>query len=156
MVWVSGCIGRGIWCGGGRVGELEFVGRVDEQVKVRGFRVELGEVEAVLVAHPGVAQAVVVVREDGRGIGGWWRMWCRWSGFGVDGGEVRGVGGGAVAGVHGAGGGGGVGALPLTVNGKVDRRALPAPELCGRGEGRGPSTAGGGDFVWGVRRGAGC
>jgi amino acid adenylation domain-containing protein len=45
-------------------GNLEFLGRLDHQIKLRGFRVELGEVEGVLGQHPGVAQAVAVLRED--------------------------------------------------------------------------------------------
>ncbi len=43
-------------------GEVEFLGRIDNQVKVRGFRIELGEIETVLTRHPGVAEAVVVAR----------------------------------------------------------------------------------------------
>ncbi|SNT39552.1 amino acid adenylation domain-containing protein [Streptosporangium subroseum] len=103
-------------------GTLEFLGRTDNQVKLRGHRIELGEIEAVLDAHPGVRQAVVAVRGD------------RLVAFAVPiatppaeglldelrehaGRELPGY---MVPSVFVA-----VEALPLTPNGKIDRNALP-------------------------------
>jgi len=104
-------------------GELEYLGRLDAQVKVRGFRVEPGEIEAVLRRHPAVDDCAVVVREDAPGDR---RLVAYVAGAaGAD--EVRAhlrrhlpahmVPGPVVR----------VAALPLTPSGKVDRRALPPP-----------------------------
>nr|UUG66814.1 Lyd4 [Streptomyces sp.] len=118
-------------------GELEYLGRSDDQVKVRGFRVELGEVEAALAGASGVERAAVVVRDTGAGqqlVG-----YVVPSGTGVEGNAVRGDVAAhlpeymvpAVVMV--------VDDLPLTVNGKLDKRALPEPEFSG-GEYRAPSS----------------
>ena len=114
-------------------GTLEFLGRVDDQVKIRGFRVELGEIEAALRQHPQVREAVVVAREDVPGD-------KRLAGYVVPEGEAPGV-----AALRGflkdllpdymvPTAWATLDALPLNRNGKVDRRALPAPDVA-RGEG---------------------
>jgi amino acid adenylation domain-containing protein/non-ribosomal peptide synthase protein (TIGR01720 family) len=118
-------------------GVLDFVGRIDDQVKVRGFRVEVGEVETALRRHPAVAEAVVLAREDTLGH-------KRLVGYVVPRGAVESgaVESGAVEtselrafleaalpsylvpGVLVI-----LDRLPLTPNGKVDRKALPAPRV---------------------------
>ena len=47
-------------------GDIDFVGRVDQQVKLHGFRIELGEIEAALLAHPQVQECMVLLRQDDR------------------------------------------------------------------------------------------
>ncbi|HEY2739953.1 MAG TPA: amino acid adenylation domain-containing protein, partial [Thermoanaerobaculia bacterium] len=49
----------------GDIGDIEYLGRIDHQVKIRGFRIELGEIEAVLAGHPAVRECVVLARQDG-------------------------------------------------------------------------------------------
>jgi amino acid adenylation domain-containing protein len=128
-------------------GDLEFLGRADHQVKIRGYRIELGEIEAQLLSHPQVREAVVLAREDekeGKCLVAYYK--------GEDAEDVTGdskkLGAQELreylteclppymvpaAYVR-------LEAFPLTPNGKVDRRALPAPEAqaYGRGEYKAP------------------
>lgn len=107
-------------------GDIEYLGRRDSQVKLRGFRIELGEIEAVIAQHPAIASCVAMVRSDGpagmrlvayyvasddRLDRGTLRAWsaARLPEFMVPAAFVA------------------IATLPLTANGKVDRRALPAP-----------------------------
>jgi amino acid adenylation domain-containing protein len=111
-------------------GTLEYLQRADAQVKIRGFRIELGEIEAALARHGAVAECAVVVRDQGSGD----RMLAAYVVGEADEEELRAhlrrslpehmVPGGFVK----------LDALPLTANGKLDRRALPAPATLGRAD----------------------
>ncbi|MFI6816670.1 amino acid adenylation domain-containing protein [Nonomuraea sp. NPDC050328] len=121
-----------------RDGTLDYAGRADQQVKIRGFRIELGEVEAAVLSHPAVAQAAVTVREDRPGDRRLvayvvWQAAVVGQAAGVREHAARTLPGHMVpsAVVE-------LPALPLTVNGKLDVRALPAPTVTA-GEGRPPS-----------------
>jgi amino acid adenylation domain-containing protein len=106
-------------------GRIDFLGRADNQVKVRGHRIEPGEIETVLMRHPGVRQAVVAVRGEGDGK----RLvaWVASASGHLPAAELRGwlrsrlpeymVPATFVA----------VDALPYTANGKIDRGRLPEP-----------------------------
>jgi aspartate racemase len=116
-------------------GNIEFLGRIDDQVKIRGFRVEPDEVEAVLGQHPAVGQAVVVARQDASGDESLVAYTAPIREHAPSVAELRGylrqklpeymVPSAFVV----------LEALPLTHSGKVDRKALPAPDpLAGRAE----------------------
>ncbi|MGD1424872.1 amino acid adenylation domain-containing protein [Mycolicibacterium septicum] len=117
-------------------GQLRYAGRADEQVKIRGYRIELGEVQAALADLDGVQQAVVIAREDRPGD----KRLVGYITGAADPAQLKTalaerlpaymVPAAVVV----------LDALPLTVNGKLDKRALPAPEYTGDRY-RAPSTA---------------
>ena len=125
------------WCEGGT---LEYLGRADEQVKIRGFRIELGEIETVLVKHPAVAQAVVLAREDLPGQKQLAGYVVANEGESPAPADLRSylsehlpdymVPPAIVV----------LPSLPLTANGKVDKRALPIPQFSTSGS-RTPRTS---------------
>jgi non-ribosomal peptide synthase protein (TIGR01720 family) len=108
-------------------GDLEYLGRIDHQVKIRGFRIELGEIESVISLYPGIREVVVITREDKPGDKKLVAYYCaaqeialdamrthmkvRLPDYMIPAAFMR------------------MDALPLTSNGKVDRRALPAPDV---------------------------
>ena len=137
-------------------GVLEFLGRADAQVKLRGFRIEPGEIEAALKRHAGVAQAAVVARRDGGGdagkdnsqhdpsrrtprpprrrqrrrfaASGGVRGGERWRCVAADAAELRSQLSSSLPDYMVPSAFVLLDRLPLTPNGKLDRRALPAPE----------------------------
>ena len=109
-------------------GQIEFLGRIDNQVKLRGFRIELGEIELVLSFHPSIRQTVVVAREDTPGDKRLVAYLTIKASPAPSTSELR-------AFLHESLPEYMIPALfitlktfPLTPNGKIDRRALPAPE----------------------------
>ena len=111
-------------------GGLEFLGRLDFQVKIRGFRIELGDIEAALAALPTVAQAVVAARADGRGGQALVAyLVARDPAAPPAPAELRVQLGGRLPDYMVPSAWAFLAEMPLTPNGKVDRRALPAPEL---------------------------
>ncbi|WP_071323165.1 non-ribosomal peptide synthetase [Janthinobacterium sp. 1_2014MBL_MicDiv] len=108
-----------------RAGQLDYLGRIDHQIKIRGFRVELGEIEAQLLAQPGVREAVVVAQEGAAGA----RLVAYVSPAQVDVGVLRVALAAALPDYMLPAAIVALARLPLSPAGKVERSALPAPQL---------------------------
>ena len=110
-------------------GVLEFLGRADAQVKLRGFRIEPGEIEAVLLRQAGVSQAVVIARPDGSGQPRLIGYVVASPGAAPDPSALRQALGRSLPDYMVPSALMVLERLPLTPNGKLDRRALPEPEF---------------------------
>jgi amino acid adenylation domain-containing protein/FkbH-like protein/non-ribosomal peptide synthase protein (TIGR01720 family)/FkbM family methyltransferase len=109
-------------------GNIEFIGRIDNQVKIRGFRIELSEIEVVLTQHPQVGDAVVIAREDNPGIKNL-AAYLIPRGKQPTSNELRSFLKQKLPDYMVPASFTVLEALPITANGKVDRRALPVPEF---------------------------
>jgi amino acid adenylation domain-containing protein len=121
-------------------GNVQFIGRADNQVKIRGFRIELGEVETTLQSLPGVARAVVLAREEGAGDRRLVGYVTSAEGAVVDPAELRALAGRVLPDYMVPAAVVTLDTLPLTANGKVDHRALPAPVYAADDAYRAPAT----------------
>ncbi|MBQ1082104.1 non-ribosomal peptide synthetase [Nocardiopsis sp. B62] len=120
------------------VGRIEYLGRADDQVKVRGFRVEPGEIQAVAAAVPGVAQAFVTARRDHSGVMALVAYVVPAAGTVLAGAQVRAAVAEVLPDYMVPSAVMVLDELPLTANGKLDRRSLPEPDFDAVGSGRAP------------------
>ncbi|UFS98656.1 non-ribosomal peptide synthetase [Nocardia huaxiensis] len=119
-------------------GQLRFLGRADDQIKIRGFRIELREIDHVLKSHPGVTFALTVVHHDERGIP---RLVAYLTADGdLDTAAVLDTARGRLPGYMVPSALTVLDALPVTPSGKLDRKALPAPDFVAAAPSRAPET----------------
>ncbi len=112
-------------------GAIEYLGRTDHQVKIRGLRIELGEVEAALLTHPAVRETVVVAREEvaGEGAGDKRLVAYLATKSAMTAEALRAHVQSSLPDYMTPSAFVFLDALPLSANGKVDRKALPAPDM---------------------------